>query len=120
MTTRPALRLMDLFFFCGLIAICVLTIAIGMAPLRLFEHDTFFALDGAFRVVRGQVPHRDFSSAWGPVFFLMDAAGLAMSGLRPAGIGYANALWGALIAIWAYGIARSRLTPASSAPRPWV
>lgn len=110
MTTRPALRRTDLFFFGGVIAICSLTIAIGIAPLRLFEHDTFFALDGAFRVVRGQVPHRDFSSAWGPVFFLMDAAGLAMSGLRPAGIGYANALWGTLIAVWVYGIARSRLT----------
>ena len=110
MTAPPSLRRTDFFFFGGLAAICLLTIAVGMAPLRLFEHDTFFALDGAFRVFRGQVPHRDFSTAWGPVLFLMDAAGLALSGLRPAGIGYANALWGGLIAIWAYGIARSRLT----------
>jgi hypothetical protein len=111
MTARTEWRRADLIFVAGLAAICGLTIAVGIAPLRVFEHDTFFALDGAFRVLRGQVPHRDFSSAWGPVLFLMDAAGLALSGLRPAGIGYANALWGALIAVWAYWIGRSRFTP---------
>ena len=110
MIVQPASRRADAFFLGGLAAICGLTVAVGMAPLRLFEHDTFFALDGAFRVLRGQVPHRDFSSAWGPLIFLMDAAGLALSGLRPVGIAYANALWGALIAVWAYRIARTRLT----------
>lgn len=108
MIARRAWHRADLFFVAGLAAICGLTVAVGMAPLRVFEHDTFFALDGAFRVLRGQIPHRDFSSAWGPVLFLLDAAGLALSGLRPAGIGYANALWGALIGVWAYWIARSR------------
>jgi len=110
MTASSARTRADAFFLGGLAAICGLAVAVGLAPLRLFEHDTFFALDGAFRVLRGQVPHRDFSSAWGPMIFLMDAAGLALSGLRPAGIGYANALWGALAALWAYGIARTRLT----------
>jgi hypothetical protein len=110
MTTRPVLSRADLIFGGALAAVCVLTVAVGMAPLKLFEHDTFFALDGAFRVLQGQVPHRDFSSAWGPLIYLLDAAGLELSGLRPAGIGYANALWGALIAIWAYGVARTRLT----------
>jgi hypothetical protein len=110
MTARPVFNRSDLFFMAGLAAICGMAVAVGMAPLRVFEHDTFFALDGAFRVLRGQVPHRDFSTAWGPLIFLMDAAGLALAGLRPAGIGYANALWGALTAVWAYGIARTRLT----------
>jgi hypothetical protein len=95
-------------FLGAVAAICGLTVAVGLAPLRVFEHDVFFALDGAYRVLHGQVPHRDFS-AWCPLFFLIDAAGLAISGMRPAGLGYANALWSALVAIWAYGIARSRL-----------
>ncbi|MGP8246330.1 MAG: hypothetical protein ACLQVN_17650 [Bryobacteraceae bacterium] len=110
MTARAGLTRADVVFLGGLAAICGLAVAVGLAPLRVFEHDTFFALDGAYRVLRGQVPHRDFSSAWGPLTFLMDAAGLKLSGMRPAGLGYANAAWGAVVAIWAYGIARPRLS----------
>lgn len=109
MNRRVGFHRADAVFVCGLAVTCALTMAVGLAPLRVFEHDTFFALDGAWRVVRGQVPHRDFSSAWGPLMFLMDAAGLKLSGMRPAGLGYANALWGGLVAVWAYGIARRRL-----------
>jgi len=110
MTTRAGFTRADAVFLGSVAAICGLAVAVGMAPLREFEHDIFFALDGAYRVLWGQVPHRDFSSAWGPLIFLMEGAGLALAGMRPAGLGYANALWGALVAIWVYGIARPRLT----------
>src|ERR1051325_8981018 len=93
---------------------CALTVYTGIAPLRLFEHDTFFLLDNGYRVLQGQVPHRDFFSAWGPLIFLIEAAGLAISGVKPAGIAYANALFGALLAAWAFAIARPRLPAVSS------
>jgi hypothetical protein len=40
--------------------------------------------------------------------FLIDAGGLLLSGMRPTGLGYANALFGSAIAIWAFLISRTR------------
>lgn len=98
-------------FIASLGAICGLTAFIGVAPIRLFGHDIFFSLDNSYRVLQGQIPHRDFESAWGPLIYLIDAVGLRLSGLRPEGLGYANAIFGALIATWAYLVARRRLSP---------
>ncbi len=103
------LRRSDVVFVVALAAVCGLSVFIGVAgPLGSFTHDIFFLLDNAYRVVLGQVPGGDFSSAWGPIMYLIDATGLMLSGLRPAGLGYANALFGALLAIWAFLIVRSR------------
>jgi hypothetical protein len=105
----------DLVLIVVLVLVCGLSAFIGVAaPLGNFAHDTFFFLDNAYRVAQGQVPHRDFSSAWGPVMFLIDAAGLWLSGMRPTGFGYANAVVGALIAIWAFAIVRPRWSSASA------
>ena len=99
----------DALFVAVLIVVCGLSAFIGFpAPLSNYAHDTFFFLDNAYRVAQGQVPDRDFSSAWGPVIYLIDASGLILSGMRPAGMGYANALFGALIAAWAYFVTRTR------------
>ena len=101
----------DGLFVSALIAICGLAVFIGLAPIVLFGHDVFFFLDNSYRVLQGQVPHRDFESAWGPVTYLIGAAGLRLSGLRPDGLGYANALFGALTAVWAWLVARRRMSP---------
>lgn len=42
---------------------------VGMPVLRMYQHDIFFSLDNAYRVSQGQIPHRDFASAFGPLFF---------------------------------------------------
>ena len=105
----------DATFIAALVLVCGLSAFIGVAePLGSFAHDTFFFLDNAYRVVQGQIPHRDFSSAWGPVMFLIDGAGLWLSGMRPTGFGYANALFGALISIWAFLIVRPRWAPVTT------
>jgi hypothetical protein len=105
----------DLAFIVALVLVCGLSAFIGIAtPLGNFAHDTFFFLDNAYRVAQGQVPHRDFSSAWGPVIFLIDAAGLLLSEMQPTGFGYANAAFGALIAVWAFLIVRPRWSSASA------
>ena len=99
----------DVTFFVLLLSIIVITGYVGLvSPIRIFAGDTFFFLDNAYRVAQGQVPHRDFSSAWGPLMFLIDAAGLGLSMMKPDGLGYANALFGGLIAVWAYLIVRTR------------
>jgi hypothetical protein len=105
----------DGIFVTALVVVCAASVFVGVAkPLGNFGHDAFFFLDNAYRVSQGQVPHRDFSSAWGPITYLIYAAGLALSGMRPSGFGYANAFFGAAIAGWVFLIVRSRWTPAGA------
>jgi hypothetical protein len=99
----------DINFIAAIVIICAVTVWIGVPPQRLFEHDIFFLLDNGYRVAQGQVPNRDFSSAWGPVMFVIEATGLKLSNLRPEGVAYANALFGTLLALWAYRVSRNRL-----------
>ena len=102
----------DAAFLVAMVLVCGLSTFVGVAsPLDTFAHDTLFFLANAYRVAQGQVPHQDFSSAWGPMMFLIHAAGLWLSGMRPTAFGYANALFGALIALWAFLIARPRWAP---------
>src|SRR5664280_3834275 len=58
-------------FIGALFAICGLTVFIGLAPVVMFGHDIFFFLDNCYRVLQGQIPHRDFQSAWGPLPYLI-------------------------------------------------
>jgi hypothetical protein len=101
----------DWAFAVTAIVLCSIALYIGLAQVRLFGHDVFFLLDNGYRVLSGQVPHRDFSTAWGPVIYLIEAAGLFASGMQPSGVGYANALFGLLIGVWLYFVSRSRLLP---------
>jgi hypothetical protein len=99
----------DMVFVGALVIVAGTCAFIGIAtPLGSFANDNFFLLDNAYRVAQGQVPHVDFSSAWGPVIFLIEATGLVLSGMHPSGLGYANAVFGPLFAIWAFLVARNR------------
>ena len=111
---RAVIAWPDGLFAGVVIAICAVVVFIGLAPLVLFEHDVFFLLDNGYRVFQGQVPHRDFESAWGPITYLISAAGLRLSGLKPEGLGYANALFGGLTAVWAYMVTRRRFSRAAA------
>lgn len=102
----------DGIFLAAAIVVCSLCAFVGIAlPLGSFPGDTFFLLGNAYRVAHGQIPHVDFSSPWGPVIFLIEAAGLHLSGMRPSGLGYANAVFGPLIGLWTFCIARARWSP---------
>ena len=98
-------------FFSGLALICGATALMGAVPTRLFGHDIFFLLDNGWRVINGQRPHWDYYSPWGPVTFLITAAGLAISGYSVDGIGYGNALAALIMGSWAFYVAKDRLTP---------
>src|SRR5579863_6742290 len=100
-------------FIAVLVLVAAVCANVGVAtPLGSYAGDTFFLLGNAYRVAQGQVPHVDFSSPWGPLIFLIEAAGLHLSGMRPSGLGYANAVFGPAIAVWAFFIARTRWSPA--------
>ena len=101
-------------FIAAMVAVCGLTVFIGLPPVVMFGHDIFFFLDNCYRVLQGQIPHRDFQSAWGPLTYLIDAVGLKLSGLRPEGLGYSTAIFGALIASWTFLLARRRVSPVAA------
>jgi hypothetical protein len=98
-------------FFAGLALICGATALMGAVPTRLFGHDIFFLLDNGWRVINGQRPHVDYYSPWGPVTFLITAAGLEISGNSVNGIGYGNALAAFIMGSWTFYVAKNRLTP---------
>lgn len=102
----------DGVFIAALILVAGLCAFIGVAaPLGSFASDSFFLLGNAYRVAHGQLPHVDFSSPWGPVMFLIEATGLFLSGMKPSGLGYANAVFGPVFATWAFLVARARWNP---------
>ena len=97
-------------FFCSLALICGVAFFIGAVPTRCFGHDIFFLLDNGWRVVNGQYPHVDYTSAWGPITFLIVGFGLKLSKLSVDGVGYGSAIFGLIIGLWGYTLCRYRLT----------
>src|SRR5215218_7316973 len=52
----------------------------GRTVTTAYVNDLFIFLDGAHRVMSGQVPNRDFHTALGPLVYYLPAAGLLLSG----------------------------------------
>jgi hypothetical protein len=75
---------------------------------RLYGHDIFFLLDNGWRALHGQRVHLDYSSAWGPLTFLLIAGGLAVSGTSVAAVGYTNALVALATGLWSLWLAAAR------------
>ena len=98
-------------FLALLAAICGVTALIGAVPTLIYGHDDFLLLENGWRVLNGLRPQLDFWSPWGPAMFLAMALGLKVGNNSPDGIGYANAIFGLLIGLWAYRLGRNRLTP---------
>jgi hypothetical protein len=91
------------------LVLCITTIYIGVVPTHKFGHDTFFLLDNSWRVVNGQRTHVDYTSAWGPLSFILFALGLKLSHFTANGIGYGTAIFGFVIGLWSYRLGRDRL-----------
>jgi hypothetical protein len=92
------------------VVMCIAGIAAstGAIHARLYGHDIFFLLDNGWRVLHGQRVHVDFSSGWGPVTFLLVAAGLAVSGGSVAAVSYANAIVALAAGLWCVWLAAGR------------
>ena len=110
---RTSSRVPLFVFLTGLAVICGAAVFTGAVPTRIFGHDVFIPLDIGWRVLNGQRPHVDFTSAWGPVWFLIVALGLTLSGNSVNGIGYANAFVALVVAIWCFRLGRHRVLNAS-------
>ncbi|SLN65148.1 hypothetical protein ROJ8625_03320 [Roseivivax jejudonensis] len=59
---------------------CALLILPGVTVSSMYFNDLLIFLDGGYRVVHGQVPNIDFSTALGPLSFYIPGAGYWLSG----------------------------------------
>jgi hypothetical protein len=101
----------------GIAAVCAVLLAFpGQTVTTKYVNDLFVFLDGAHRVLAGQVPNRDFHSALGPLSYYLPAAGMWLGGsygaAMPIGVALAVLALGATAAL----ILRARLRPTIAIP----
>lgn len=87
---------------------CAITWRLGLPHTSIYGHDIFTFLDGSWRVSQGQIPHVDFYSAFGPVFYFMQAAGLLLAHYHIEGLVYGTVLAGLVLGVWAIAVMRAR------------
>jgi hypothetical protein len=83
--------------------------AFGTGPMNQEGNDALPLLDGAWRILNGQIPHRDFYSALGPLEYMIAAGGMWLTGCTPKGLSVGIAIAGACIGIWGWRISRPRM-----------
>ena len=79
-----------------------------------FGHDVLFLLDGAWRVLNGQVPHTGFHTVLGPVIFLIVALGMKLGSVSAGVLPWVNSALFLLLTPWAWLISRRRVNPFTS------
>ena len=87
-------------FLAALLVVCALQVALGALPTRIYGHDLFVLLDGAWRVASGQIPCVDFYSGLGVLVWDPLRWALALDGYRADAIGLARAFYTAVLGIW--------------------
>jgi len=101
----------------GVAIACALLLALpGQTAVTKYVNDLLIFLDGAYRVVWGQVPNRDFHSALGPLAYYIPGAGYFLTGSLGAAMPVGTALVILLIAPAMAYLLDSRLTPALAIP----
>jgi len=104
-----------LFLFLGALAfVCALRAWTGLNGMRFWVHDAFVFLDGAWRVLNGQVPYNDFSTDTGTFVHVLNAFGLVLAHGSPRGLAYAQSIMGLVVGVWAYALSRRRLSPVAT------
>ena len=102
-------------YLSAIVGLCVLEVALGALPTRVYAHDMFIFLDGAWRLASGQIPSRDFYSGYGVLVWSPLRWGLTLYGYNADSLGLVRAFYTAVIGCWF--LLLSRL-----APRPvlWI
>ncbi len=99
----------------SLVGLCALEVALGAMPTRVYAHDMFIFLDGAWRMANGQIPSRDFYSGYGVLVWAPLRWGLALYGDNANSLGLVRALYTAVIGLWF--LLLTRLAPRRV---PWI
>jgi hypothetical protein len=103
-------------WLCGAVLLALLldlvaVAALSCGPTNVFHNDALLLLDDGWRVLNGQVPHRDFHTPLGPVEFLVVAAGMKLSHGSAQGIAIGIAAFGLALGVWAWLVSRNRMPP---------
>ena len=108
-TDAQKARWVILAIFCILILYLIALATFATGPVNVFHNDPLWMLDNGWRVLNGQVPHRDFYSPLGPLEYGILAGGmlLAKGGAQGLAIGFAG--FALLIGIWGWLLSRKRL-----------
>ena len=78
-------------------------------PINRFSSDVFILLDGGWRILNGQVPHRDFYVALGPLEYMITAGGMLLTHGSPRGIAIGNVVFGITVGFWGWYLSRKRM-----------
>jgi hypothetical protein len=89
-------------------------VKMGATVVLCFPADIAGTLDGGWRVINGQIPHVDFYTPLGSVTHLVVALGMRLAGPCVSSIAYANACLLIVMALWAWAIARTKMSAALS------
>jgi hypothetical protein len=113
--TRDAGRVAPIVL--AMAAVLALVLALpGQTVTTRYLGDLFVALDGAHRVLAGQVPSRDFHTPWGPLVTYIPAAGYWLSGTLGGAMPVGMALVIAVLAPAMAHVFASRLHPIIALP----
>lgn len=107
---KPSRPARDAFAIVTVLAIGAIAALTGAVRTHIFGHDIFLFLDAGWRVLNGQTPEIDFNPSMGPLLALLAAAGLKLARNSPDGIGIMSGMVGGTVGIWAYALARKRMS----------
>ena len=106
------------YFYASIFSICLLiylvfTFAMSTRALVITfsPHDTFFLLDGAWRIFEGDVPNVDFHDVIGPLSYAIVAFGMQIHGPSSMAVLYASATLFAVFILMVWIISITRVSP---------
>jgi len=107
-------KLSFLLLITFVISLSLILINIGSPAINSIPWDVTIQLDGAWRVVNGQIPNVDFTPIIPPLTILLTAFGMKVAPPSASSIAYGNVLLFVILTPWAWVIARSRLSAANA------
>ncbi len=102
-------RWITLAVLCALVLYLAVIATLSLGPINVFHNDALMLLDDGWRVLNGQVPHRDFFSPLGPLEFWIVAGGMLLAKGSAQGIAIGIAAFGFAIGLWGWLLSRRRL-----------
>ena len=94
---------------CALVLDLIIIATLSTGPVNVFHNDALLLLDDGWRVLNGQVPHRDFNSPLGPVEFWLVGSGMRLSHGSARGIAIGIAAFGFALGVWSWLLCRKRM-----------
>jgi hypothetical protein len=95
----------------GVLVVAAIIVRTGPSHMVMAPWDVFILLDGAWRILEGQIPHTDFYNPIGPLAYMLIAIGMRVGGEGLVGQVYGGALLLLLAGGWAIVLSYRKLPP---------